>query len=179
MSKTPSPRPIIQSSKEKLNEFSHWSFLILKSSRVSLSPNSPHKARRNQIPYIRRPLPKPVPPAKQQLENSRRKHPFNPHKMKNKTPQLSSSPTMQQEVVYCFISIFAHTTPPSQNHAPSFQVVTSENATPSCRPRKEGNPGRCLDTPNALPRKTIHWGNNEHLIERLRIKDALPGWFPN
>ena len=108
----------------------------------------------------------------------KQKHPINPYKQENKVPKLPSNPTMQQEVIHRLLCIFAHATPTSQHKALLFQIVASEDPTPSHRPHEKGNPRRSLHPLNTLPRKAYLKRSMQHKIGRSRIKDTLPRRTP-
>jgi hypothetical protein len=68
-------------------------------------------------------------------------------------PYLASKLTMDEEVVYGLLALFAKTTPIDKGKTPPPKVINREDFAQSCRPSEESNTRWSLHLPNALPRK--------------------------
>ena len=61
--------------------------------------------------------------------------------------------TVKQQMIYCLPTTATHNAPVNIIKTPIPQIITRKNLIPSCSPHKERNTPRCLDLPNAFPRK--------------------------
>ena len=83
---SPSPRPIKKSSTKRSKHLITGTIQILKSPPIPFFPNTSKNAQRNYIPYLRRVLPQPIPPAKKQIWDRSRYNPRQAKSYKDKAP---------------------------------------------------------------------------------------------
>ena len=167
---SPSPRPIKKRA-TKISEQLVIGFVpVLKSTPVTLPPNTPHKTQQSQIPNSRRVLSEPVPPTKKRICNRSWQDPRNPKRSKNQAPQLKSFSTMKKQMIHRLPITSAHNAPVNKIEASTPQNIPCKNLFPGCRPNKEGDVRRRLNLPNTFPRKDNRQGTSNLIIERADVK---------
>ena len=86
--------------------------MILKASRILLSPNTPHQTVRHNPPNNNiTMLPEIARPTIQQIHYPLRHHPTNTKQSNDHTPHLKSYRIVKEEMIYRFPTPFAHKTP--------------------------------------------------------------------